>query len=154
MELPLKSQAMTLFFFQILVFSFEVVYTLVPDADEVAKNPKVSQFDCGTMTENTLYALNQVRHCHITPEELENSQTKIILHTKHFRKKLNATKFGIQHQREKWHCGHDDHSSIDHTIAGITSDLVISPEQCRSLAKGKMIYLDDQFLGTIERILF
>ena len=99
------------------------------------------------MTQNTLYALNQVRQCHITPAELEISQTKIILYTKHFRKKLNATKCRKQHQREKWHCGHNNHSSIDHTIAGIISDLVISPEQCRSLAKGKSIYLDDQFLA-------
>ena len=58
MELPLESPAMTLFFFQNLVFCSEVVYTLVPDADEVAKKPKVSHFDCGAMTENTLYALN------------------------------------------------------------------------------------------------
>ena len=66
----------------------------------------------------------------MTPEELEISQTKIILYTKHFREELNATKCRIRHQREKRHCGHNDHSSIDHTIAGITSDLVISPEQC------------------------
>ena len=99
------------------------------------------------MTENTLYALSQVRQCLITPEELEISQTKIILYTEHFRKELKPTKCRIQHQRGKWHCGHNDHSSIDHTIAGITSVLVISPEQCRSLAKGKMIYLADQFLG-------
>ena len=129
MEFPLKSSAMTLFLFQILVFCSEVTYTLVPDADQVAKNLKVSHFDCSAMTENTLYALNQARQCHITPEELEISQTKIILYTKHFRKELNATKCRIQHQREKWHCGHNDHSSIDHTIPGITSDLVISPEQ-------------------------
>ena len=99
------------------------------------------------MTENTLYALNQVRQCHITPEELEISQTKTILHTKHFRKELNATKCRIQHQREKWHCRHNDHSSIDHTISGITSDLILSLEQCRSLAKGKSIHLADQFLA-------
>ena len=80
MELPLKSSAMTLFLFQFLVFCSEVAYTLVPGADQVAKNLKVSHFDCGAMTENTLYALNQVRQCHITPEELEISQTKIILH--------------------------------------------------------------------------
>ena len=129
------------------MFSSEVVYTLVPDPDQVAKNPKVSQFDCGSMTKNTLYALNQVRQCHIKPEELEISQTKVILYTKHFRKGLNATKCRIQHQHEKWLCAHNDHSSIDHTIAGITSDLLISPEQCRSLAKGKLIYLADQFLG-------
>ena len=146
-ELPLQSPAMTLFFFQILVFCSKVVHSLVPDADQVAKNLKVSQFDCGSMTESTLYALNQVRQCHITPEELEISQTKIILYTKHFRNELNATKCRIQHQREKWHCEHNDHSSINHTIAGITSDLVISPEQCRSLSKGKSIYLADQFLA-------
>ena len=77
------------------------------------------------------------------------NQTKIILYTKHFRKEPNATKYRIQHQREKWHCGHNDHSSIDHTVAGITSDLVISPEHCRSLARGKTIYLADYFLGVV-----
>ena len=95
------------------------------------------------MTENTLYVLNQVRQCHITPEELEISQTRIIFHTKLFRKELNAAKCRIQHQREKSLCGHNDHSSIDHTIAGITRDLVIAQEQCRPLAKGKMTYLAD-----------
>ena len=80
-------------------------------------------------------------------EEVEISQIKMILYTKHFRKELNATKRRIQHQREKWYCGHNDHSSIDHTISGITSDLVISLEQCRSLAKGNSIYLADQFLA-------
>ena len=146
MQLALKSSAMTLFLFQILVFRSEVVYTLVPDADQVSKNLKVSHFDCGAMTKNTLYAPNQVRQCHITTEELEISQTKIILYTKHIWQELNATKCRIQHQREKWYCVHNDHSSIDHTIAGNTSDLVVSPEKCRSLAKGKMIYLADQFL--------
>ena len=146
MELPLKSSAMTLFLFQNLVFGSEVVYTLVPDADQVAKNPKVSHFDWGAVTENTLYPLNQVRQCHITTEELEITQRKMILCTKHFQKELNATKCRIQHQRENWHCGHLDHSSIDHTIAGNTSDLLISPEQCLSFAKGKLIFLAGQFL--------
>ena len=61
MELTLKCSAMTLFLFQILAFCSEVTYTLVPDANQVAKNIKVSHFDCGTMTENNLYALNQVQ---------------------------------------------------------------------------------------------
>ena len=128
MELPVKCSVMTLFLFQIFVLCSEVIYTLCPDADKVAKSLKVSHFDCGALTENTLYALNQVRQWHTTPEELEFSQTKIILYTKLFRKELIATKCRIQHQREKWHCGHNDHSSNDHNLAGITSDLVISPE--------------------------
>ena len=130
MELPLKGSVMILFLFQIIVFCSEVAYTFVPDADQVAKNREMSHFDCGAMTENTLTALNQVRQCHITRDELEVSQTKIILYAQHSRKEPNATKCRIQHQREKWHCGLNDHSSIDHFIAGITSDRVISPEQC------------------------
>ena len=128
-------------FFQILALTVEVVFNLTPDEDQVAPALKVAHFDCSEMTENTLYAINQVRPCHITPEDLEISKAKNVLYTKHFRKGLNATKCRVQHQREKWHCGHNDHSSIDHTIAGITSDIVISPEQCRTLAKGKDITL-------------
>ena len=108
MELPLKNSATTLFFLQILVFCSEVTYTLVPDADQVAPTLKVSELDCSSMTENSLYTINQVRPCHITPEKLEVSKTTITLYTKHFRKELNATKCRIQHQREKWHCGHND----------------------------------------------
>ena len=147
MGLPLQSSAMTLFLFHLLVFCSEVGYTLVPDADQVAPALKVSHFDCSSMTENSLYAINQVRPCHITPEELEVSKATITLYTKHFRKELNATKCRIQHQREKWHCGHNDHSSIDHTIAGITSDLIISPEHCRTLAKGASINLQGHWIG-------
>ena len=107
----------------------------------------MSQFDCGARTEKTLFALNQVRQCHLTPEELEFVQKKIIFYTKHFQKKLNSKKFRKHHQQEKKHCGHNDHSSIDHTLGRNTSDLVISAEQCRSVAKGTMISLADQFSG-------
>ena len=44
-------------------------------------NFQLPHFDCGAKTENTLFALNQVRQGHITPEEQEFTQTKIILHT-------------------------------------------------------------------------
>ena len=138
---PLRRLAMKLLFFQILALTVEVVFNLTPDGDQVAPAIKPAHFDCNEMTENTLYAINQVRPCHITPEELDISKAKIVLYIKHFRKELNATKYRVQHQPEKWQCGHPDHSSIDHTIAGITSDIVISPEQCRTLAKGKDITL-------------
>ena len=91
-ELLLKCPAMPFFLFQTVVFCSLAVYNLVPDADRVAKKLKVSHSDCGTRTENTLYAVNQVRQCHITPDEQEFSLTIVILYTKHFRKELNATK--------------------------------------------------------------
>ena len=92
MELPLKHRAMMLFLFHSLVFCSDVGYTLFTDADQVAKILKVSQFELGLITENTLYALNQVQQCHISPEEPEISQTKIILYTKHFQKKPKPDK--------------------------------------------------------------
>ena len=141
MGFPLRKLAMKLLFLQILALTVEVVFNLTPDEDQVAPALKVAHFDYSEMTENTFYAIHQVRPCHITPEELEISKAKVVLYTKHFRRELNATKCRVQQQREKWHCGHHDHSSIDHTIAGITSDIVISPEQCRTLAKGKDITL-------------
>ena len=64
-----------------------------------------------------------------------------MLYTKHFSKELNVTKSLVKHKREEWHSEHHDHSSFDHTSAGITSDIVILPEQCRTLAKGKDITL-------------
>ena len=147
MEFPPQSSAMTLFFFQLLVFCSEVGDTLVPDADQVAPALKVSHFECSSMTENSLYAINQVRPCHITTEELQVSKATITIYTKHFRKELNATKCRIQHQREKSHCGHLDHSGIDHTIAGITSDLIISTEHCRTLAKGTSINIHGHWIS-------
>ena len=125
----------------------EVTLHLVTDADQVAPALKVSHFDCSSMTENTLHAINHVRPCHITPEELEVSKASITLYTKHFRKELNATKSRIQHQREKWPCGNLDHSGIDHPVAGITSDLITPPEHCPTLAKGASINLQGQWIG-------
>ena len=146
MGLSLKFSAMLIFLFQILMFCSEFVHTLVPDAEQVAKKHKLSHFDCGAMTDNTFCALNQVQQCHIAPEKLEILQTTIILYTKLFRKELKATKCRIQHQREKLHCGHINHNSIDDTIAGITNNLVTSPEQCRSFDNGNNISLAYQFL--------
>ena len=106
----------------------EINFSLAPDADQVAPALKVSHCDCSEMTENILYAINQVRPCHITPEQLEISNARITLFTNNFRKELNATKCRNQNQRQKWHCGHLDHSSIDHTVAGKTSYLIFLPE--------------------------
>ena len=139
--LPLLKLAMELLFFQIFALTVEIVFNLTPNEDEVSPALKVAHSDCREMTENTLDAINQVRPCHTTPEELEISKAKVVLYTKFFRKELNATKCRVKHKREKWHLGHHDHISIDHTIAGITKDFVISPERCRTSAKGKDITL-------------
>ena len=73
-------------FFQILALTVDLVSNSTPDENQVAPALKVAQFDCSEMTEDTLYAINQIRPCHVTPEELEVSKAKFVLYTNHFRK--------------------------------------------------------------------
>ena len=59
----------------------------------------------------------------------------------------SSIQLNAEYNTKTWHCGHDDLSSVDHTITRVASDLAISPEQCRSLSIGIMIYLADHILG-------
>ena len=129
------------FLLQVLLFYTKVTLQFVRHADQVAPAFKVSHFDCSSRTENSIYAINEVRPCHIAPEEMEVSKATNTLYTKLFQKELNATKSRIQHQREKGHCEYFDHSSMNHTIAGLTSDLIISTEHCRTFANEASINL-------------
>ena len=59
------------------------------DLKKISSQLKVTLYDCGEMTENNLYALNQV--CNVAPENLEVSRAKITMYTKHLRHEINAT---------------------------------------------------------------
>ena len=99
------------------------------------------------MTENNLYALNQVSKCNTAPENLEVSRGKITMYTKHFRQEINATVCRVKYQSDDWHCGFGDDSSIDaHHSGGITFDLTVTASQCRTLANGCSINLKDKTL--------
>ena len=45
------------------------------DLDNKASQHQVTQYDCGKMAENNLYALNQVSKYNIAPDNLEISKT-------------------------------------------------------------------------------
>ena len=110
-----------------------------PNFDDIAPQLMVSHHDCGEMTENRLYALNQVKPCLTSPENLETSTASVTLYTKHFRRTVNATMCRVKHQREKWYCGNKDHSSMDNWQYGLTTDVDLSSAQCKLLAEGKSI---------------
>ena len=80
------------------------------DFQKMASQLKVTHYDCGEMTENNLYALNQVSKCNIASENLEVIRSKITMYTKHFRQEINATVCRIKYQSEQWHCGFGDDS--------------------------------------------
>ena len=78
-----------------------MIFNLTPYENQVTPALKVAQFDCREMTGITLYAINQVRTCPNTPEEMEISKARVVLYTKLFRKKIKVTKCRVQQQREK-----------------------------------------------------
>ena len=117
------------------------------DLQKIASQLKVTHYDCGEMTENNFYALNQVSQCNFAPENLEVSRANIMMYTKHFRQEINAIVCRVKYQNEQWHCGFGDDSSMDaHHTGGITIDLSVTASQCRTLARGGSITLKDQTL--------
>ena len=99
------------------------------------------------MTENNFYASNPVSKRNIAPEILGVSRAKITMYTEHFRQEINATVCRVKYQSEQWHCGCGDDSSMDvYYGKGITIDLTVTESQCRSLAKGGSITLQDETL--------
>ena len=55
------------------------------------------------MTENNLYALNQVSECNIAPDNLEVSRAEITMYTTHFRQDINATVCRVKYHITQWH---------------------------------------------------
>ena len=119
------------------MLSGELVSNLAPDEHRFVPALKVVQFDYSEMTKNIFSASRQLRPGHITPQELKLKTASNKFCTKHFCKLMNATERQKQHQREKSQWSHHEHRSIDNTNARVENDIVISPEQCRTLEKGK-----------------
>ena len=67
------------------------------DLQKIASQLKVTHYDCGEMTENNIYALNQVSNCNIALENLGVRRAKITMYTKHFRQEINATVCRVQY---------------------------------------------------------
>ena len=131
-------------FFIILITCYHLINGLPnPNLDDIAQRISLSHYDCGEMTENKLYALNQVRPCHVSPENIEINPAIITIYTKRFRAKLNATMCRLKHSSFKWHCEYHDHASIDAEQNTITSHIDLSPEQCRRAREEEKIQILD-----------
>ena len=113
---------------------------------QIASQLKVTHYDCGEMTENNLYALNQVANCNIAPDNLVVSRANITTYIKQCRQEINATVCGVFCRSETWHFGFGDDSSMDAQYAGITIDLTVAASQCKTLANGGSITLKDETL--------
>ena len=114
------------------------------DLHNIASQLKLTQYNRGEMTENNLYATNQVSKRNIAPENLEVGRAKVTMYKKHLRREINATVCRVKYQSEQSHCGFGDDSSMDsHHTGGIKIEITVTASQCRTLAKGGSINLKD-----------
>ena len=97
------------------------------------------------MTENNLYSPNQVK-----THNIQMNDVKLTMFSKHFRTDINATICQTKHQRNKFLCGMHDHTSMDIEQPQITSDIDMTPEQCKQASEWRWLTLFDHKL-TFEK---
>ena len=78
--MDVKNQVLFLF----ILASFTHSKNENADLQQIASKLTVTHYDCGEMTENNPYALNQASKCNIAPEDREVSRAKITMYTKLF----------------------------------------------------------------------
>ena len=117
-----------------------------PKPDDIAPSVQVSHYDCKEMTENNLYSLIQVKPCNMAPQSIQMNDVKLTMCTKHFRTEINATICRLKHQRNRYYCGRHDHTSTDIEQPQITSDIDLTPEQCKQASEGRSLTLFDHKL--------
>ena len=135
----------------LLILNMSICDKYEPKLDDIAPSVQVSHYDCSEMTENNLYSLNQVKPCNMAPQNIQMNDVKLTMYKKHFRTEINATICRIKHQRNKFYCGMHDHTSKEIEQPQITSDIDLTPEQCKQASEGRSLTLFDHKL-TFEKI--
>ena len=130
----------------VLMLNISICDKYEPRPDDIAPSVQVSHYDGSEMTENNLYSLNQVKLCNMAPQNIQMNDVKLTTYTKHFRTEINATICRIKHQRNKFHCGMHDQTSMDIEQPQTTSDIGLTPEQCRQASEGRSHFLFDHKL--------
>ena len=98
---------------------------------KTATSLKVAHYHCSLMDSNKMYSLNKVAPSKIEPQNVEISKVKGQIFHRFFRGKLEATMCRASHQIIRWFCGLFDASGIDAKRSTITTDVDLTPEQCR-----------------------
>ena len=125
----------------LLMLNISLFDKIEPRPDDIAPSVQVSHYDCSKMTENNLYSLNQVKPCKMARQNIQMNDVKLTVYTKHFRTQINAAICRIKHQRNKFHCGMHDHTSINIEQPQITSDIELTPDQWKQASEGRSLTL-------------
>ena len=82
----------------------------------------------------------------MAPQNIQMKDVKLTMYTKHFRTEINATICQIKHQRNKFYSRMHDQTCMDIEQPQITSDIDLTPEQCKQASEGQSLTLFDHKL--------
>ena len=114
-----------------------------PKPDDIAPSVQVYHYDCSETTENYLYSISQVKPCNMAPQKIGMTDVKLSMYAKHFRIEINATMQRIKLQRNRFYFGMCDHTSMDIEQPQITSEIDLTPEQCKQASQGRSLTIFD-----------
>ena len=82
-----------------------------------------------------MYALNQVAQCNIKPENIKVAPATVTLYQRSYRTKVEAVMCRVKSQTLRCHCGLLLHSSLAYDQISLTTDVIVTPEECRRANK-------------------
>ena len=109
---------------------------------KTATSLKVAHYDSSLMDSNKKYSLNKVAPCKIEPQIVEISKVKGQFFNRFFRGKLETTMCRASQQSIRWYCGVFDAIGIDAKRSTITTDVDLTPEQCRQARLTKKLIIN------------
>ena len=149
---------------QFLFFSITFLLTLFPtlitstkmqsqQQDEKDKVSESFHYDCKRTRKNRMYSLKQVAPCTISPEQVKVADAYVHVYQRSFRTSIDATMCRVKIQPLRFHCGMFSHSSIVHKQSSITTDYVLSADDCRQAIATKEIkisYWGKTFTASVD----
>ena len=118
-----------------------------PKLDDIALSVQISHYHCSEMTVNSLCSLNQAKPCNMAPQNVQINEVQLTIHTKHVQTENYAIICRIKHQRKRFYYGMYDHTSRDIEQPQKTSDIDLTPEQCKDASEGRSLTLTDHKLS-------
>ena len=122
-----------------ILFAFIIVSFCRPsvrnELGDFSPTLKIVHYDCSKLKESKMYALYQVAHCKIKPENFKVAPATVTLCQRSYRTKVEAVMCRLKSQALKWHCGFLSHSSLAYDQFSFTTDVRVTPESCRKANK-------------------
>ena len=110
------------------------------DLENVSNSLKVTHYDCSSIQENKMYALNQVAPCKVSAEKLYTTDSTISVYQRSFRTYVNAVMCKFKKIPIRYNCVMWAHLSIVHNMNLITYEIFAPPEDCEKATKKQQNY--------------